>query len=571
MSNSFIPQSSGFPLSSHLEPKLVTVLREGYSRKQFSSDIVAGIIVGIVALPLAIAFAIASGVKPEQGLYTAIIAGFVAAVLSGSRAQITGPTGAFIVIVYGIVKQYGYDGLAVATFIAGFLLLAMGIAKMGVILRFIPYPVTIGFTSGIALIIFSSQIPDLFGLQIAAVPPEFILKWHSYAQHWQTFNLSAFFLGAFSLGIVFLFPRITHKVPGSLVALVLATVAAALFHLHVETIGSRFGDVPNYLPAPRMPEVSWSLITKMFSPAITIALLGAIESLLSAVVADGMLGTRHRSNMELIAQGAANIVSPMFGGIPATGAIARTATNIKNGGRTPISGIVHAVTLLLVMLFFAKWAALIPMAALAAVLIYVAYNMSEWQTFLQILRSPKSDIAILITTFLLTVLIDLTVAIEVGVVLAAFLFMQRMANATQVGFKTRELLEEEEGEDPKAIAKRVVPPGVEVFEIYGSLFFAAVDQFKDALRRVEKNPKVLILRMRHVLVLDATGLKALEDLYRKMKKDKATLILSGVHAQPLVVMDQAGFLDRIGQDNLQPDIDNALNRAREILGMLSTK
>jgi sulfate permease, SulP family len=549
----------------HLQPKLITILREGYSRQTFISDLSGGIIVGIVALPLAIAFAIASGVKPEQGLFTAVVAGAVAALLSGSRAQITGPTGAFIVIVYGIVNQYGYQGLAVATFIAGFLLIGMGLAGLGTVLRFVPYPVTIGFTSGIALIIFSSQIAEFFGLRIQQIPAEFVLKWRLYAQLWHTANLSALLVGAFSLAIVFLWPRITHKIPGSLVAIVCATAIVSIFELPVETIGTRFGTVPNRLPAPQIPEISWILITKMFSPAVTIALLGAIESLLSAVVADGMLGTRHRSSMELIAQGAANIVSPIFGGIPATGAIARTATNIKNGGRTPISAIIHAVTLLLIMYFFGRWASWIPMPALAAILIFVAYNMSEWQTFLQILRSPRSDIALLIITFLLTVLIDLTVAIEVGVVLAAFLFMQRMAKVTQVGFITKELQEQEEIEDRDAIGKKTIPDGVEVFEIHGSLFFAAVDQFKDALRRVEKNPKVLILRMRHVLVLDATGLKALEDLWKKMKKDKATLILAGVHAQPLVVMEQADFVEQLGSENLQPDLDHALQRATEIL------
>ena len=559
------------PRQSRFSPKLITVFQEGYSRKQFLQDVTAGIIVGIVALPLAIAFAIASGVKPEQGLYTAVIAGVVASVFGGSRAQITGPTGAFIVIVYGIVQQYGYEGLAVATLIAGFLLIAMGLAGMGAILRFIPYPVTIGFTSGIALIIFSSQISDLFGLQIQKVPAAFVDKWISYAEHVGTFNPYALFVGLISVLIVFLWPRITHRIPGSLVAIIAATLVVQIFHWPVDTIGSRFGSVPSHLPMPHFPHVTWNMVTKLFSPAITIALLGAIESLLSAVVADGMLGTRHRSNTELVAQGIGNVLSPLFSGIPATGAIARTATNIKNGGRTPISGIIHSVTLLIIMMFVGQWASLIPMPALAGILIYVAYNMSEWQTFVQTLRSPKSDIAVLLVTFLLTVLIDLTVAIEVGVVLAAFLFMQRMADVTQVGFRTRELSremkEEEDLADPKAISRRIIPPGVEVFEIYGSLFFAAVDQFKDALRRVEKTPKVLILRMRHVLVLDATGLKALEDLLKKMKKDKSVLVLSGVHAQPLVVMDQSGFLDQIGQENIQADIDLALHRAREILGL----
>jgi SulP family sulfate permease len=549
-----------------LEPKLITIFREGYDHKQLTSDIIAGIIVGIVALPLAIAFAIASGVKPEQGLYTAVIAGLAVPLLGGSRAQITGPTGAFIVIVYGIVQKYGYEGLATATLIAGVLMIIMGIAGLGVILKFIPYPVTIGFTSGIAIIIFSSQIRDFFGLNIDKVPAEFIEKWMIYAEKIGSINFHAVVIGLIALLIVFLWPKITHKIPGSLVAILTMTAVVQILDLPVETIGSRFGSVPNKLPAPHLPDLSFSLIREMFSPAITIALLGSIESLLSAVVADGMLGTRHRSNLELIAQGTGNVLSPLFSGIPATGAIARTATNIKNGGRTPIAAIVHAITLLTIMLFFGSWAALIPMPVLAAILIFVAYNMSEWETFVQMLRSPRSDVAVLIITFLLTVFIDLTVAIEVGVVLAAFLFMQRMASATQVGFKTRELSDEqEEADDPRAISKRDVPPDVEVFEIYGSLFFAAVDQFKDALRRVEKNPKVLILRMRHVLVLDATGLKALEDLLKKMSKDKSTLILSGVHAQPLVVMDQSGFLDRIGHENIQADIDLALERARQVL------
>jgi SulP family sulfate permease len=559
------------PRRARFFPKLITVFKEGYSQKQFVSDLVAGIIVGIVALPLAIAFAIASGVKPEQGLYTAVIAGTAAALLAGSRAQITGPTGAFIVIVYGIVQQYGYDGLAVATLIAGFLLIAMGLAGLGAVLRFIPYPVTIGFTSGIALIIFSSQIPDLLGLKIPKVPSAFVAKWISYGKYFGTFNSYALLMGALAVLIVFLWPRVTHRIPGSLIAIIVVTVIVKTFQLPVETIGSRFGSVPNHLPAPHFPHVSWEIIPKLFSPAITIALLGAIESLLSAVVADGMLGTRHRSNTELVAQGVGNVLSPIFFGIPATGAIARTATNIKNGGRTPVSGIVHAFTLLLIMMFAGRYASLIPMPALAGILIYVAYNMSEWQTFIQTLRSPRGDVAVLLVTFFLTILIDLTVAIEVGVILAAFLFMQKMADVTQVGFKTRELQremnEEEDAADPKAISKRIIPHDVEVFEIYGSLFFAAVDQFKDALRRVEKTPKVLILRMRHVLALDATGLKALEDLLKKMRKDKSVLILSGIHAQPFVVMDQAGFLEKIGKDNVQADIDTALERAREILGL----
>lgn len=564
-------------MPSLLLPKLFTVLREGYSREQFWHDLSAGVIVGIIALPLAIAFAIASGVKPEQGLYTAIVAGFLISALSGSRVQIGGPTGAFIVIVYGIVQQYGYDGLVVATFIAGLLIMLMGFAQLGAVIKYIPYPVTVGFTAGIALIIFSGQIRDFFGLQMANVPAEFIEKWAVYAERLTTMNPYAIGIGALSLVILIFWPRLTHRVPGSLIAILTATAVVHVFNLPVETIGSRFGEVPSHLPKPHVPELSWSLFTKMFSPALTIALLAAIESLLSAVVADGMLGTRHRSNMELIAQGAANLISPIFGGMPATGAIARTAANIKNGGRTPIAGIIHALTLLLIMLFFGKWAALIPMATLAAILILVAYNMSEWHLFVKIFRSPRSDVAVLLTTFLLTVLIDLTVAIQIGVLLAAFLFMRRMAMVTQVGFVTTELKEiaeddEDEGSlesDPKAISKREVPPGIEVFEINGPFFFGATDKFKDALQRVAKPPKVLILRMRHVPAVDATGLRALEDVCERAQKEGTKIILSGIHRQPLHALRRSPLLEKIGKENIFRDIDRALFHAREILGLPS--
>lgn len=553
-------------MPTRLEPKLITVFREGYSRKQLTSDLIAGVIVGIVALPLAIAFAIASGVKPEQGLYTAVIAGFIIGALGGTRAQISGPTGAFIVIIYGIVQQYGYDGLAVATIIAGFILIAMGLMKMGAFLKFIPYPVTVGFTTGIALIIFSGQIRDFFGLRMQNVPADFIEKWEAYVHSSATMNWRALAIGATSLLIVFLWPRVTPKIPGSLIAIIVATAAVQLLDLNVETIGSRFGGVPNTLPAPHLPHLSWALITKMFSPAITIALLAAIESLLAAVVADGMMGTRHRSNMELIAQGVGNIISPVFQGIPATGAIARTATNIKSGGRTPVAAIVHALTLLLIMLFFGKWAALIPMPTLAAILIFVAYNMSEYHAFLKLLKSPKSDVIVLLVTFALTVLIDLTVAIQVGVVLAAFLFLQRMSEVAQVSSIVGDLRQDddENPNDPRAIAKREVPHGVEVFEIFGSLFFGAIERFKDAMRRVEKNPKVLIIRMRMVPAIDATGLQVLEDVYERTRRESGTLLFTGVGEQPLKAMEQSGLLERIGRENILPNIDAALARAREI-------
>ncbi len=554
-------------MPTRLEPKLVTVFREGYTKKQFTSDLIAGVIVGIVALPLAIAFAIASGVKPEQGLYTAVVAGFVIGALGGTRAQISGPTGAFIVIIYGIVQQYGYDGLAVATIIAGFILVAMGLLRMGAFLKFIPYPVTVGFTTGIALIIFSGQIRDFFGLQMQSVPADFVEKWTAYFHSAATVNWQALAVGAASLLIVFLWPRLTPKVPGSLVAIIAATAAVHLMGLSVETIGSRFGEVPNTLPAPHFPNLSWGLITKMFSPAITIALLAAIESLLAAVVADGMMGTRHRSNMELIAQGIGNIVSPIFQGIPATGAIARTATNIKSGGRTPVSAIIHSVTLLLIMLFFGKWAALIPMPTLAAILIFVSYNMSEYHAFLKLLKSPKSDVAVLVVTFLLTVLIDLTVAIQVGVVLAAFLFMQRMSQVSQVSSLTDSLSEEEEEDanNSRAISKRNVPPGVEVFEVYGSLFFGAIERFKDAMRRVEKKPKVLIIRMRMVPAIDAAGLQVLEDVLERTRREGGTLLLTGAATQPKEAMEKSGLIEKLGRENLMDDIDAALARAQQLL------
>lgn len=553
-------------MPTRLEPKLLTVIREGYTAKQFSADLIAGIIVGIVALPLGIAFAIASGVKPEQGLYTAIIAGLVIGALGGSRAQISGPTGAFIVIIYGIVQQYGYDGLVVATIIAGLILIAMGLARMGAFLKFIPFPVIVGFTSGIAVIIFSGQIRDFLGLRMREVPADFIEKWMAYGEAIRTINLQALGIGALSLSILIFWPRISHKLPAPLVAIIVGTLAVKLAGLEVETIGSRFGSVPNGFPAPHLPHLTWALITKMFSPGLTIALLAAIESLLAAVVADGMLGTRHRPNMELIAQGIGNIISPIFQGIPATGAIARTATNIKSGGRTPVAAIVHGLFLLFILLFLGKWAALIPLPTLAAILIFVAYNMSEYHVFIKLLRSPRSDVVVLLVTFLLTVLIDLTVAIQVGVVLAAFLFLQRMSEVSLVSPVTENLREEEENlNSARAITKRLVPPGVEVFELFGTLFFGAIERFKDSLLRVEKKPKVLIIRMRMVPAVDATGLQVLEDVLDRTRHEGGTLLLTGVQAQPLEAMERSGFLDKLGRENLMDNIDAALARARELI------
>ncbi len=554
-------------VQERFEPKLITVIKEGYSRSKFLNDLVAGTIVGIVALPLALAFAIASGVKPEQGLYTAIIAGFLISFFSGSRVQIGGPTGAFIVIVYNIVQNYGYSGLATATLIAGILLVIMGFLRLGTIIKYIPYPVTVGFTFGIAIIIFAGQMRDLLGLDMTSVPAEFVEKWIAYADHIHSFNPYAFAVGLLSILIVIFWPRVTHRIPGSLIAILFTTAIVQVFHIPVETIYSRFGNVSGKFTAIQIPQLDLHQIRNVFSPAVSIALLAGIESLLSAVVADGMTGRKHRSNMELVAQGIANIVSPLFGGIPATGAIARTATNIKNGGKTPIAGIVHAVVLLLIMLFLGKWAALIPMATLAGILIIVAYNMSEWHLFIKLFKSPKSDVLVLLITFFLTVFVDLIVAIQAGVVLAALLFMRRMTMVTQAGYINGIVQDEEEQEDLNSLSRRIIPDNVEVFEVNGPFFFGAADKFKSALCQVQKKPDVLILRMRKVLSVDATGLRALEEVVNKTRQEGAVLILSGVHAQPLVAMERSGLLEKIDSDNLFGNIDDALNRARILMGL----
>ena len=548
-------------------PKLFTSLRD-YSKERFIKDLTAGIIVGIVALPLAIAFGIASGVTPEKGIITAVIAGFIISALGGSRVQIGGPTGAFIVIVYGIVQNYGMVGLTIATMMAGVLLVIMGIARFGSVIKFIPHPVVVGFTSGIALIIFSTQIKDLLGLQIDSVPSEFIDKWIAYIGAIGTINIYSFSVGIASLLIIIFWQRVTHKIPGSLIAIIFATLAVYIFNLPTHTIGSIFGEIKSNLPSPEFHDINFEIIRNLMMPAITIALLGAIESLLSAVVADGMIGGRHRSNMELIAQGVANIVTPIFGGIPATGAIARTATNIKNGGRTPIAGIIHAVTLLVIMLFFGHLAKLIPMATLAAILIVVAYNMSEWKTFLSIMKSPKSDVAVLLTTFFLTVIFDLTIAIEVGMVLAVFLFMRQMAMVTNVGIVTRELTDDyDESADPMAITKKNVPEGIEVFEVNGPFFFGAAEKFKEAMRSLEDPPKIRIIRMRNVPAIDSTGIHVLEDTLKDAQKTNTKLILSGVHTQPLMALINAGFISKVGEENVFGNIDDALDRGREVLGL----
>lgn len=549
-----------------LKPKLLTTLKN-YNKQQFIADATAGVIVGIVALPLAIAFGIASGVTPEKGIITAIIAGFIVSFLGGSRVQIGGPTGAFIIIVYGIIQNYGMTGLSIATIMAGIILVIMGLARLGSLIKFIPYPVVVGFTSGIALLIFSTQIKDFFGLRMLKVPAEFHEKWIAYFGAFGTINYYVLGIALFSLLIMILWPKITHRIPGSLIAIIITTAIVMIFKLPVDTIGSRFGEIPSNLPSPKFYDINLTMIKNLISPALVIAILAAIESLLSAVVADGMIGPKHRSNMELVAQGIANIITPLFGGIPATGAIARTATNIKNGGRTPVAGIIHSITLLLIMLFFGSWAKLIPMATLAAILVIVSYNMSEWRSFKGLLKSPKSDIAVLLTTFFLTVIFDLSVAIEIGMSLAVLMFMKRMAEVSNVSVIKRELEDEEDQPDPNAIDKKLIPKDVEVFEINGPFFFGAASKFKDEIRNIEKPPKVRIIRMRLVPAVDATGLQTLKDFYKDSKKQGTHIILSGVHTQPLFAMTQAGLFDLFGEENIFGNIDDALDHAREILGL----
>ncbi len=549
-----------------LIPKIVTTLR-GYTRAEAASDVTAGLIVGIVALPLCIAFAIASGVGPERGLVTGVVAGFLISALGGSRVQIGGPTGAFVVIIYGIVQQHGVDGLLVATAMAGVILVALGLAKMGAAIKFIPFPVTTGFTSGIAVIIFSSQVKDLLGLRMGDVPAEFFEKWGAFAAHVGTANPWAIGVSALTLLVLALWPKVSRRVPAPFVALVLATVLVHAADLPVETIESRFGAIQAAFPAPRLPQVSWSLVRDLAPAAFTIAALGAIESLLSAVVSDGMIGGRHRSNMELVANGIANLASPLFGGLPATGAIARTATNVKSGGRTPVAGIVHALTLLVITLFFGRWAGLIPLAALAGILVVVAYRMSEWRVFRSELRAPRSDAAVLVVTFALTVALDLSVAIGVGMVLAAFLFMRRMAEVTNVRFVTREFADEEEGDDPDAVRLRDVPPGVEVYEIDGPFFFGAAEKFKDTLAEVSRKPQVLLIRLRNVPAIDSTAMRALLDIVRRTRGDGTLVLLSDVHAQPLAALARSDVLDEIGEEHIFGSLDEALAAARAHVGV----
>ncbi len=556
-------------LRQRFQPAIISPFKEGYSLKTFFGDLSAGLIVGVVAIPLAIAFAIASGVTPEAGLATAVIAGFIISALGGSRVQIGGPTGAFIVIIYGIVQQFGTDGLMVATLMAGAILILLGLCGLGSIIKYIPYPVTIGFTSGIALIIFTGQVNDILGLGLKNLPADFVGKLTAYAGGLDHINGWSLLLSALTIVICFSWHRVTAKIPGSLIAILLTTAICQLFHLNTETIGSNFPSVAGGMtfPRPHLPSLTFSQLQSLVSPAIAIALLAGIESLLSAVVADGMTGRRHHSNTELIAQGLANIASPLFGGIPATGAIARTATNIRNGGKTPLAGIIHTLVLLAMMLFLGRYAAMIPMATLGGIIAVVAYNMSEWHLFKGMFKSTGSDIAVMLITFTLTVFVDLTVAIQAGVLLAAFTFIRRMARSTGALNVTGDPTgPAPDNPDDLANLRAAIPPGVEIYEVYGALFFGAADKFKDTLLSLQQPlPRVLILRMRYVIMLDASALHTLEDVQHHTQTRGVQLLLSGVRSQPLILMERSGFLARIGQDNVFGHIDEALARAREIV------
>ncbi len=537
-------------------PKLLSVLRQGYSKQQFTKDTFAGVIVGIVALPLAIAFAVASGVSPEKGLITAVVAGLIISLLGGSRVQIGGPTGAFIVIVFGIVQTYGLNGLLISTILAGVILIILGLLKLGSLLKFIPHPLIVGFTSGIALTIFSTQINDALGMGIEKVPSEFVGKWSAYFSHLKDVNPVAIVVTIVTIVISVGFKKVTTKIPGSFIAILMVTAAVQFFELPIATIESVFGDIPQTISLT-FPSIDLSQMHVYFAPALTIALLGGIESLLSAVVADGMISGNHRSNTELIAQGVANVVTPFFGGIPATGAIARTATNVKNGGRTPVAGIVHAVTLLFIMLFFGQWAKLIPMACLAGILIVVAYNMSEWYSFVTILKGSKFDVLVLLVTFFLTVLVDLTFAIEIGIVLSSLLFMKRMADAgSQAVFEVESDVLENYNDLPKELG---------IYEISGPFFFASAKQYRSTIRSIGTSSKVLILRMRHVPFIDSTGMHNLKDVVREIQHSGTKVVLSGVQPNVLKELERSSFFELMENQNVLPAFDQALKRALILL------
>ena len=553
----------------NIQTKLFSCLKT-YDKKTFMSDLMAGIIVGIVALPLAIAFGIASGVTPEKGIITAIVAGLVISLFGGSKVQIGGPTGAFIIIIYGIIQKYGFEGLTIATLMAGFFLVLFGLLRLGTIIKYIPYPIVVGFTSGIAVTIFTTQIKDLFGLTLPSNPSDFIEKWGVYLQNFNTIDPWCALIGVASVVVIVVTPRFSKKIPGSLIAIILMTIVALLLKnfagvLSIETIGDRFS-ISNELPAAQVPDMNWETIKSLVSPAITIAILGAIESLLSATVADGVIGDHHDSNTELVAQGLANIASPLFGGIPATGAIARTMTNINNGGKTPVAGIIHAVVLLLIFLFLMPLAKYIPMACLAGVLVVVSYGMCGWRSFLELMKNPKSDVTVLLITFFLTIIFDLTIAIEVGLIIACLLFMKRMSETTDVKAITEEIDLNQDAEFSTGnLDHLIIPQGVEVYEINGPYFFGAGNKFEEIMASFGDRPKVRIIRMRKVPFVDSTGIHNLTNLCEMSKKEGIQIVLSGVREKVNGQLEHAGFYHLIGEENICSHINLALKRANEII------
>lgn len=551
------------------KPKIVSAIRS-YDKKTFSSDLMAGIIVGIVALPLAIAFGIASGVSPEKGIITAIVAGFIISALGGSKVQIGGPTGAFIIIISGIIAQYGIQGLTIATLMAGVFLILMGVLRLGTIIKYIPYPIVVGFTSGIAVTIFTTQIKDLTGMQMSSNPADFIEKWIAYFHNIGNIDIWSTAMGLLSILIITMMPKISKKIPGSLIAIIIVTIVAILLKEYcgvnsIETIGDRFS-INAKIPEAQMPQMTWDTIKGLAGPAFTIAILGAIESLLSATVADGVTGDHHNSNTELIGQGIANLATPLFGGIPATGAIARTMTNINNGGRTPIAGIVHAIVLLLIFLFLMPLARYIPMACLAGVLVVVSYGMSGWRSFLAMLKNPKSDITVLLLTFFLTIIFDLTIAIEVGLVCACLLFMRRMSETSDVSVIYNEIdISEDADMQAGNLENLTIPKDVEVYEINGPYFFGAGNRAEEMMQRFGNDPKVRIIRMRKVPFIDSTGLHNLENLCLMSKKENVQIVLSGVNPKVEAVLVKNGFVELLGRENICNHIDIALARAKEII------
>ena len=552
------------------KPRLFSTLKN-YSKETFMSDLMAGIIVGIVALPLAIAFGIASGVSPEKGIITAIIAGFIISLLGGSKVQIGGPTGAFIVIIYGIIQQYGEAGLIVATLMAGILLILLGVFKLGAIIKFIPYPIIVGFTSGIAVTIFTTQIADIFGLNFGGekVPGDFIGKWMIYFRHFDTVNWWNAVVSILSIIIIAITPRFSKKIPGSLIAIIVVTIGVYVLKTYagidsIDTIGDRF-TIKSELPEAAIPTLNWEAIKDLFPVAITIAVLGAIESLLSATVADGVTGDKHDSNTELIAQGTANLITPLFGGIPATGAIARTMTNINNGGKTPVAGIIHAIVLLLILLFLMPLAQYIPMACLAGVLVIVSYNMSEWRTFKALLKNPKSDVTVLLITFFLTIIFDLTIAIEVGLVIACILFMRRVMETTEISVIKDEIDPNDELDIAVCEEHLIIPAGVDVYEINGPYFFGIATKFEETMAQLGDRPKVRIIRMRKVPFIDSTGIHNLTSLCKMSQKEKITIVLSGVNEKVHKTLEKSGFYELLGKQNICPNINVALDRAKEII------